>query len=203
MSSRAVHFELIQAHSVAELRNGPRRPRWSGGSGKETNTSCLQKLGINTAKLEGAGDPVDGQHIGRNAVIHFVNSRKAHHFIEGIVHHMEEPVIYFAPPPEEALAVLDPFEIADGDAAGIAENIRHGEDALSIDNRVCLPGCRAVGALAENLGLYLIRIPLRDLVFNGRRYGNLARLKEHIARAHLRSAAGEILKRFLLRVDPI
>jgi hypothetical protein len=35
-------------------------PHYHGRSGKETNTTCLQKLGINTAELEGAGDPVDG-----------------------------------------------------------------------------------------------------------------------------------------------
>src|SRR5437762_12595280 len=85
----------------------------SGRSEEEINTTCLQKLGINTAELEGAGDPVDGQHVGRNAVIHFVNSSKTHHFIEGIVHHVEEALVHFALPPEEALAILDPFEIAD------------------------------------------------------------------------------------------
>jgi len=45
-------------------------PHKSGRSEEEINTTCLQKLGINTAELEGAGDPVDGQHVGRNAVIH-------------------------------------------------------------------------------------------------------------------------------------
>src|SRR6266851_7014948 len=178
-------------------------PHTRGRSEEETNTSCLQKLGINTAELEGAGDPVDGQHIGRNAVVDLVDTRKAHHFIEGIIHHVEEALIYLALPPAETLTVLHPFEIADGYAAGVAKNIRHGEDALGIDNRVGLPGGGAVRALAENPGLHLTCILLRDLVFNRGRYGNLARLEEHIARAHLRSAAGEILKLFLLRVDPV
>src|SRR6266581_4404864 len=69
MFFRAVQFELIQGHSVAELRNGSGRPLSNGRSGKETNTSCLQKLGINTAELEGAGDPVNGEHISSNAVV--------------------------------------------------------------------------------------------------------------------------------------
>src|SRR6266851_7802070 len=178
-------------------------PHTRGRSEEETNTSCLQKLGINTAELEGAGDPVDGQHIGRNAVVDLVNTRKAHYFIEGIIHHVEEALIHLALPPEEALTVLHPFEIADGDAAGVAKDIRHGEDALGIDNRVGLPCCRAVRPLAKNPGLHLTCILLRYLVFNRGRYGNLARLEEHIARDHLRSTAGEILQRFLLRVDPI
>src|SRR5260370_20752222 len=117
----------------------PADPHSSGRSGKETNTSCLQKLGINTAELEGAGDPVDAQHIGGNAVVDLVQARKGHHLIEGIVDYVVEALVHFALPPEETLAVLHPFEIADGDATRIAENVRHGEDALGVDNRVGLP----------------------------------------------------------------
>src|SRR6202158_6626086 len=105
-------------------------PHKGGRSEEETNTSCLQTLGINSAKFKGAGDPVDGQHIGRNPVVALVDTRKAHHFIEGIIHHVEEALVHFAFPPKEALAVLDPFEIADGDAASVTENVRHREDAL-------------------------------------------------------------------------
>src|SRR5713101_4434529 len=133
-------------------------PHKSGRSEVEINTSCLQKLGINTAEFKGAGDPVDGQHIGRNPVVDLVDTRKAHHFIEGIIHHVEKALIHFALPPKEALAVLDPFEIADGDAAGVAENVWHGEDALSVDNGVGLPSGGAVRALAENFRLDLIGI---------------------------------------------
>src|SRR6266576_5278386 len=111
-------------------------PHKSSRSEEEINTTRLQKLGINTAELEGAGDPVDGQHVGGNAVIHFVNSRKTRHFIEGIVHHVEEALVHFALPPEETLTILDPFEIADGDAASVAQDVRHGEDALGIDDGV-------------------------------------------------------------------
>src|SRR5216684_2172012 len=136
----------------------PADPHSSGSSGKETNTSCLQKLGINSAELEGAGDAVDGQHISRNAVVDFVHFRKADHFIEGIVHDVEEALVHFALAPEEALAVLDPFEIADGNAARVAENVRYGKDSLAIDDRVSLPSGGAVGARAENPGLNLFGI---------------------------------------------
>src|SRR5258708_35124274 len=113
-------------------------PQWNGSGGEEPNTSCLQKLGINSAELEGAGDAVDGQHVGGNAVVDFVLFRKADHFIEGVVHHVVQALVDFALAPEEALAVLDPFEITDGDAAGVAENVGHGEDALGINNSVGL-----------------------------------------------------------------
>src|SRR2546421_10480617 len=102
-------------------------PHKSSRSEEENNTTRLQKLGINTAKLEGAGDPVDGQHIGGNAVVDFVQFRKAHYFIKSIFHHVEETLVHFALAPEKALAVLDPFEIADGNAAGVSENVRHRE----------------------------------------------------------------------------
>src|SRR5216684_5852114 len=154
----------------------PADPHSSGSSGKETNTSCLQKLGINSAELEGAGDAVDGQHISRNAVVDFVLFRKADHFIKGIVHDVEEALVHFALAPEEALAVLDPFEIADGNAAGVAENVRHCEDTLAIDDRVRLPCGGAIGALTENSRLHLLGIFLGNLVFDGGRNGDLAGL---------------------------
>src|SRR6266702_2645813 len=203
MFFRAVQFELIQGHSVGELRNGSGRPLSNGRSGKETNTSCLQKLGINTAELEGAGDPVNGEHISSNAVVDFMYAGKAHHFIESIVHHVEKALVHFALAPEEALAILDPFEVTNGDAAGIAENVRHSEDALGIDNRVGLPSGGTVGALAENPGLHLLGVLLGDLVFDGRGNGDLARLEEDIARGHFRSTARKFLERLLLGVHPV
>src|SRR5260370_17214787 len=157
-------------------------PHTSGRSEEETNTSCLQKLGINTAELESAGDPVDCQHIGGNAVVYLVRRGVAHHFIEGIIHHVEEAFVHFAFAPEETLAVLYPFEIADGDAAGVANNVRHGENALAIHNPVGLPGGAPVRALAENPGLDLIGVLLGTLVFNGGRNGDLARLGEDVSR---------------------
>src|SRR4030088_1475310 len=94
-------------------------PHKSGRSEEETNTSCLQKLGINTAELEGAGDPVDCQHVGGHAVVYFVDTNTTYDLIEVIVQDVEKALVHFAPPPEKALTILDPFEIADGNAAGI------------------------------------------------------------------------------------
>src|SRR5260370_16725179 len=128
---------------------------------------------------------------------------KAHHFIESIVHHVVKAFVDFALAPEEALAILDPFEVANSDAAGIAENVRHGEDALGLDNRVGLPSGGTVGALAENPGLHLLGVLLGDLVFDGRRNGDLARLEEDIARGHLHSTARKILERLFLGIDPV
>jgi len=85
-------------------------------------------------------------------------SAKADDFIESIIHYVEKALVDFALPPEEALAVLDPFEIADGDAARIAENVRHGKNAFRIDNGVGLPSGGTVGAFAKDFCLDLIGV---------------------------------------------
>src|SRR6267143_733289 len=118
-------------------------------SEKETNTTYLWKLvqfgtvpvfqepnrvaavlGIDAAQFQSPGDPVDRQHVRGNAVVHFMRFGEAHDFIEGILPVIEEALVDLAFAPEKALTVLHPFEVADGHAACVAENVRHGEDAL-------------------------------------------------------------------------
>src|SRR5260370_10206516 len=117
--------------------------------------------------------------------------RVFHHLVESVFHEVKQALVHFALAPEEALTVLDPFEIAHRYPAGVAENVWHGEDTLAIDDRVVLPGCWTVCAFAENLGLPLIATLFGNLVFNRRGNGNLAGLKEHIPRAHFGSATPE------------
>jgi len=51
-------------------------------------------------------------------------SAKADDFIERIVHHVVETLIHFTlAPRKKPWRSLDPFEIADGDAAGVAKNV--------------------------------------------------------------------------------
>src|SRR2546425_7353987 len=92
--------------------------------------------------------------------------RVFHHLVESIFHEVKQALVHFALAPEEALTVLDPFEIAHRYPAGVAENVRHGEDTLAIDDRVGLPGCGTICSLAENLGLHLVGVLLGNLVFN-------------------------------------
>jgi hypothetical protein len=53
--------------------------------------------------------------------------------------------------PEEALAVLHPFEIGDRDAAGVGQNVGDHEDLLVGQNLVGQRRGGAVGALAQDL----------------------------------------------------
>src|SRR5271165_35423 len=124
-------------------------------------------------------------------------------FVEGVFHDVEKSLVDFAFAPEEALAILDPLEIADSDATGVAKDVGHGEDAFGVDNGVGLPGGGAVGAFAENARLDLMRVLLGDLIFNGGGNGDFARLKENVARGHFRAATGKILEWFFLGVDPV
>src|SRR5215471_3376420 len=100
--------------------------------------------------------------------------------VKSAVHDIEQTFIDFAFAPEKALAILNPFEIAYGDAASVAENVGDGEDALAIDDGVGLPCGGAVSTFAEDFSLYLIGVALGDLVFDGGRNGDVARLEEHV-----------------------
>ena len=85
---------------------------------------CEALLGVDAAQLQRAGHAIDRQHVGGDTIIHPVRFRVAHHFIEAVLHHVLQALVHFALAPEKALAILHPLEIADGDAAGIGENIR-------------------------------------------------------------------------------
>src|SRR5206468_12092778 len=88
-------------------------------------------------------------------------------------------------------------------ATGVAQNVGYGEDPFRIDDRIGLPGRRAVRAFTEDFRLHLVCIFLGDLVFNGGGDGDVAGLEKYIARGHFRSAVGKTLQRLFLRVDPV
>jgi len=60
--------------------------------------------------------------------------------------------------PKEALTILDPLEIGDGDAAGIGQDIGDHEDLLVGENFVGQHGGRTVGAFAENFAAHAMRV---------------------------------------------
>src|SRR6516162_7888402 len=136
-------------------------------------------LGVNPAQLERRGYAVDRQHVSRDTVVDL------------------------ALPPEESLAVLHPLEITHGHAAGVAQNVGYREDPFRIDDRIGLPGGRAVRAFTEDFRLHLVCISLGDLVLNGGGDGDVARLEEYVPRGHFRSAVGKTLQLLFLRVNPV
>src|SRR6202043_3708524 len=80
---------------------------------EEPNTSPGKMLGVNSAKLQSAGDPVDGQHVSSNAVIYFVGFGISDYLVESVFHHVQKPFVHFALAPKKTLAVLHPLEITD------------------------------------------------------------------------------------------
>src|SRR5256884_7507804 len=112
-----------------------------------------QTLGVNAAQLEDRGYAVDRQHVSRDAVIDLVQFCVAHDLVEGILHNVHQPLVDLALPPEESLAVLHPLEVTHRHATGVAQNVGYGEDPFRIDDRIGLPGRRAVRAFTEDFRL--------------------------------------------------
>ena len=104
-----------------------------------------RKSRVNPAKLQSHCHAVNGQHIGGNAVVDVVEFGIANDLVESALHDVQKTFVDFTLTPEESLAVLNPFEIADGNAAGVSKNVWNGEDALGIDDGIGLPSCGAVG----------------------------------------------------------
>src|SRR5271157_424214 len=162
-----------------------------------------EKSGVNAAQFQSGSHAVDRQHVSGNPVVDLVEFRIANHLVEGALHDVEKALVDFALAPEKTLAVLNPLEVTDGNAAGIAENIGDGENTLCVDDGVGLPGGGAVGTFAKDFGLDLMSILLGDLVLNRGGDEHIARLKENVAGAHLGAAAGKFLQGFFLGVDPV
>ena len=66
--------------------------------------------------------------------------------------------------PVVAVEVLHPLEVADGHAAGVAQDVRDHEHAVVVQDLVGLGGRRAVGGLGDDLGLDPVRVGDGDLV---------------------------------------
>src|SRR6202050_2100634 len=120
-----------------------------------------------------------------------------------MLHDVFQALVDFAFAPEESLAILHPFEIADRDAAGIGQDVGDHENSLVIDDGIGGGGGGTVGAFAENAGLYAIGVLRGDLILDGRGNGDGAWLEEHILRRHFGAAGGKLRQRFALRVAPV
>ena len=77
--------------------------------------------------------------------------------------------IDFALLPDGALQVLHPFEVADGDAAGVGQHVRQHEDTFARQDFVGVRRGGAVGGFGDDLGLDLVGVVQRDDVFQRRR----------------------------------
>src|SRR6202789_1826826 len=83
---------------------------------------CLvPALRVDAALFGGVGYAVDGQHVGRDAVVDVVSDGELEDVVEAVDHDAIEALVDFLFGPEVAHAVLYPLEVAGGGAGGVGE----------------------------------------------------------------------------------
>ena len=101
---------------------------------------------------------------------------------EGLDHDGLELLVDLGLGPVVAVEVLHPLEVADGHAAGVAQDVRDHEHAALEQDRVGLGRRGAVGGLGDDLGLDLARVLDGDLVLERGRDQDVALGLEELVR---------------------
>src|ERR1700730_14911916 len=147
---------------------------------------------VKPSELQGGGHSIDRYDVSGDPVVHVVSFGIPHHLIEAQLEHVLEAFVYLALAPEKALAILNPLEVADRDAARIPENVRDDENPFSLNDRIGLKRRRSIGAFAENPAFHPLGIPGRNLIFCRRGHQYFARMEENVLRIRLFAATGKL-----------
>src|ERR1700716_3835913 len=123
--------------------------------------------GVDAALLGGVGHAVDGQHVGCYTVVDVMSAGVGDDVVEAFGHDVVETLVDLGLGPEVAHAVLDPLEVAGGDAAGVGGDVGDDEGAFVGEDLVGHGGGGAVGALAEDLAANAFGVLAGDDVFGG------------------------------------
>ena len=124
--------------------------------------------------MHGIGDPRHGQQVGGGPHVARLALGDGQGLVEGLDHDDPQLVVDHRLGPVVAVEVLDPFEVADRHAAGVAQDVGDHEDAVAGQDLVGLRGGRAVGRLGNEPGLDPAGVPLGDLVLEGGRDQDVA-----------------------------
>src|SRR6476620_7237098 len=124
-------------------------------------------LRVATTQLDGVSYPRNSQHICGDAVVDAVRVREMHHVFKGLAQDELKLLIHGGLFPEISLAVLHPFKIGRGDAAGVGKNVWNHENFFVGKDFICCGRGRTVGAFADNLGLDARSVLAGDNVFCG------------------------------------
>ena len=97
--------------------------------------------------------------------------RHREHSVESIRHFFVKALDNFVPAPVEIHVILNAFEIGNGYATGITEEIRNDEHITAVENNIRLGRCRPIGTFRDDSDLLAdgfdrLRI---DLAFKGSR----------------------------------
>ena len=130
-----------------------------------------QVLGVNAALLDCEGYPVDGQHVGRNAIVDVVGFGVADYIVEAIPEDGFKLLVDDGFLPKVTLAVLNPLKVAGGDSAGIGENVGDDEDAFSerISSATAVVGPLAPSTMMRALIFSALRLVMTFSVAAGMR----------------------------------
>ena len=128
--------------------------------------SCAD-LCVDSALFGGVGYAIDREHVGCDTVVDVMRSSVRDNVVEAFGHDVVEALVDFGFGPEVAHAVLDPLEVAGGDAAGVGEDVRDDEDTLVAEDLVGDGSGGAVGALAEDAATDAFSVLAGDDVFGG------------------------------------
>src|SRR5471030_1990313 len=155
---RLVRVNFMVASIIAWLKR-PQQPE------SMRALAVLRALWIQAAhftRLQHAGA---GQDEGGGAQRDFLLLRHGPHGVEGFLHDARQAGVDLVLAPEEAGKILHPFEVADGDAAGVGQYVRHDQHVLVGQDVVRFRRGRAVGAFEDDLGADARRVGGRDLLF--------------------------------------
>src|SRR5580704_9442428 len=120
---------------------------------------------VKPPELQGGGHSINRNDVSGDPIVHVVSFGIPHHLIKALLEDVLEAFVHLALAPEKALPILNPLEVADRDAARIAENIRDDENPLLLNDRIGLARRRSIGAFAENAAFHPFDIPRGNLIF--------------------------------------
>lgn len=141
---------------------------------------CCTWLGIDSAEAITVGDFRDGFDVGSGPHVGVLVLAHLEDVIEGAIEDIVEASVDFCFGPEEGLEVLNPFEIGDGDAASVGEDIWDEKDAALGKDDVGVWGSGTVGTFDDDASLDFAGVFGVDLVFDSGRDEDTARGDEEI-----------------------
>src|ERR1043165_8683126 len=127
-----------------------------------------------SADARGLGDAIDGEDVCACAHVRPVTFGGRVDAGEGAAHRLFQSVADAVFRPEVAVLILHPLVIADGDAAGVGENVGHEEDAAVEEHAVGVGRHRPVRQLRDDRGAYVPDVRERDAVLQSRRQQHVA-----------------------------
>jgi hypothetical protein len=98
-------------------------------------------------------DATNSENHGASAWRYVVFAHGVHHFVEGADHDALEAQIDLFGIPEQAFLILHPLEIADGNAAGVGQDIWQDGNSTACKNFVRVWSSWAISSFGDNAGL--------------------------------------------------